>query len=61
LRLPGDRAHRLRHDVNASQLAARDAGWETVAVRGLDQQGAGMNITALGDAADAALGAGGMF
>ena len=53
--LPGDRAHGLRHGGNGGQLAARDAGRETVAVCGLDQQGPGMNITTLGDGAGTAL------
>ena len=44
LRLPGDLAHRLRHGVNGSELAASDACREAVAVGGLDQQGAGVNV-----------------
>jgi hypothetical protein len=61
LRLPGDRAHRIGHGVNGLQLVAGEAGGKAVAVRSLDQQGAGVNVTGLGDGTDAALRAGGMF
>src|SRR5271166_935139 len=61
LRLPGDRAHRLWHCADGWQLVASDAGRETVAVCGLDQQGSSVNVAGLGDGADAALRAGGMF
>src|SRR5271165_5499770 len=61
LRLPGDLAYRLWHGVNGGQLVTGDAGRETVAVCSLDQQGTSVNIARLGDGADAALGAGGMF
>ena len=61
LRLPGDRAYRLRHRVDGCQLVTANAGRVAVAVRGLDQQGAGVNVTSLGDGTDAAFWTGGMF
>ena len=61
LRLPGDLANCLRYCVDGGQLVAGDAGREAVAVRSLDQEGAGVNVTGLGNGANAALPAGGMF
>jgi hypothetical protein len=46
---PGNLAHRLAHGVNGGRLMAGDAGREPVAVRSLDQQGAGVNIAGLCD------------
>ena len=53
LRLPGDLAHRIWHRFDGRQLVPRDAGRKSVAVRCLDQQGAGMNVAGLGDGANA--------
>ena len=61
LRLPGNRAHCLWHRVHGGQFVAGDARREAVAVGRLDQQGAGVNVAGLGDGADAALRAGGLF
>ena len=49
-----DLAHALWYSVDGGQLVAGDAGREAVAVGSLDQQGAGMNVTRLGDGSDAA-------
>ena len=61
LRPPGDLAHSLWHGIDRGQLVAGDAGREAVAVRSLDQEGAGVTVTGLGDGADAALAAGGVL
>ena len=59
--LPGNLAHGFWHFVNGRQLAPGDTRRQAVAVRGLDQQGPGVDVTRLGDGADTALWPGGMF